>query len=377
MMSKICKAIILSLVITNLNSCSQIRHKKKYLHKLIPYKHSKLNSSSKKEACLLLLKQSGLVPQSVLYDIYCVWEIMDFDTNICALVHILAQCMHESDNFKALEEYVHFALNKERFIKIFDRKLDSLDNKSRMETVSMNLLYKIYKLSDYIRDDVVLTRNDNHTLRDLDNYIKEVSNTDNISLREQEHIDVIKNLLIDFLFANLNEIEILQKELQTLEEKGSQRHRKIESLKRRINKLTENSKIRCLNIVYGMRDDLGNEKYGDGHKYRGRGFLQTTGLKNYKSTTESLNKIFNSRVLDFEKDPHKLSEHPFLSAIIYFFDREELLNNCMNFEKLESRIEISEDTIREITSKINPMLLSFDKRCEYTKMFADILSPCF
>ena len=42
------------------------------------------------------------------------------------------------------------------------------------------------------------------------------------------------------------------------------------------------SQKKIANRVYGNRMGNGDEKSGDGYKFRGRGFLQITGKDNYK-----------------------------------------------------------------------------------------------
>jgi putative chitinase len=58
--------------------------------------------------------------------------------------------------------------------------------------------------------------------------------------------------------------------------------------------------------VYGGRADLGNNELGDGWRFRGRGYIQTTGRRNYAVTSAGLG-------LDLLTDPDQLS-HPALAA---------------------------------------------------------------
>lgn len=85
---------------------------------------------------------------------------------------------------------------------------------------------------------------------------------------------------------------------------------------------------------------LGNTEPGDGHKYLGRGLIQTTGRSNYAMTTVKLRRILKE-VPDFEKNP-RLLELRFwaaMSAAIYWKSRN--LNkwaDSQDFAELTRRI---------------------------------------
>lgn len=57
--------------------------------------------------------------------------------------------------------------------------------------------------------------------------------------------------------------------------------------------------------AYEGRKDLGNTQPGDGMKFKGHGFFQTTGRFNHKKVTEA---TFAKLGIDFEKEPHRLEE---------------------------------------------------------------------
>lgn len=60
---------------------------------------------------------------------------------------------------------------------------------------------------------------------------------------------------------------------------------------------------------YDTREDLGNKYLGDGYKYRGRGWLQTTGRNNYAALTERLRKRWpQMEVPDFLAVPDMLAK---------------------------------------------------------------------
>jgi putative chitinase len=70
--------------------------------------------------------------------------------------------------------------------------------------------------------------------------------------------------------------------------------------------------------VYGGRADLGNNEVGDGWRFRGRGYIQTTGRANYGLTGAGLG-------LDLMTDPDQLS-HPAIAARAagFFWEHHDL-----------------------------------------------------
>lgn len=100
------------------------------------------------------------------------------------------------------------------------------------------------------------------------------------------------------------------------------------------NKVARNP-VALANIVYAGR--MGNNLPGDGWKFRGRGFLQTTGKVNYQALGKYLK-------VDLLSNPDLVSTvYPLESAIFYFNDR-----------KLWGLVkDISEDSIRLIRQRVN------------------------
>lgn len=89
------------------------------------------------------------------------------------------------------------------------------------------------------------------------------------------------------------------------------------------------------NRVYSNRMGNGNEKSGEGWKYRGRGFLQITGKSNYF-------RLSNDTDIDFLKNPDLLLEEP--NALI----------SALWFWSLKGLNELADkDDLKGITRKIN------------------------
>lgn len=57
---------------------------------------------------------------------------------------------------------------------------------------------------------------------------------------------------------------------------------------------------------YEVRQDLGNNQPGDGHRYMGRGWLQITGRDNYRRATQRLRDRF-ADCPDFEAEPELIA----------------------------------------------------------------------
>lgn len=74
---------------------------------------------------------------------------------------------------------------------------------------------------------------------------------------------------------------------------------------------------------YEGRLALGNDKPGDGFRYRGRGLLQITGRANYRELVARLRAKLGSMVPDFEADPDKLALPTWaaVSAAEYWYRR--------------------------------------------------------
>lgn len=87
--------------------------------------------------------------------------------------------------------------------------------------------------------------------------------------------------------------------------------------------------------AYNGRKDLGNVKFGDGPRYKGRGLIQLTGRANYRTYGKMLG-------VDLEKEPTPAAEFPLALEIACLYWKEKGLNAFAD-----------QDNLREITRRIN------------------------
>ena len=101
---------------------------------------------------------------------------------------------------------------------------------------------------------------------------------------------------------------------------------------------------RIANKVYANRMGNGNESSGDGWKFRGRGFIQTTGKENYL-------RLSNDTDIDFINNPDELLEEANAIVAALWFWNDKGLNKLAD-----------KDDIIGITKKINGGLNGIDDR---------------
>ncbi|WP_298782673.1 hypothetical protein [uncultured Polaribacter sp.] len=115
------------------------------------------------------------------------------------------------------------------------------------------------------------------------------------------------------------------------------------------------------NLVYKNKN--GNNKDGDGWKYRGRGIIQLTGRKNYRDAATKANSTYNT-TFDWETNPHKLetdTESIIYSATSWF------LNNFKPISILDSK------TSYQVTGTVNAKKLHKKERKEnYERLTSNI-----
>lgn len=92
---------------------------------------------------------------------------------------------------------------------------------------------------------------------------------------------------------------------------------------------------------YEGRKDLGNTQPGDGSRYRGHGYIQTTGRANHVAVRDRLRQRLSVEVPDFEEHPEALAELPWacLSAADYWDMRKlNALADAGDFEAITHKV---------------------------------------
>ena len=122
-----------------------------------------------------------------------------------------------------------------------------------------------------------------------------------------------------------------------------------------LNELYAKQPEKIANRVYASRMGNGDEKSGEGYKFRGRGALQLTGKENYKAFELYLHKpeiITNPDLV--------ATEYSFESAM-FFFDKNKLWTICDK--------GINDEAILALTKRINGGTIGLDDRVLKTKKY--------
>jgi len=113
------------------------------------------------------------------------------------------------------------------------------------------------------------------------------------------------------------------------------------------------------NRVYANRMGNGDESSGDGYKFRGRGYLQTTGKNNYTSFSKFIGE-------DCVSNPDLVSTKYALASAAYFFTSNKLWDICDKGS--------SESVITELTKKINGGTIGLSDRIKHFNEYYKLLS---
>ena len=109
------------------------------------------------------------------------------------------------------------------------------------------------------------------------------------------------------------------------------------------------------NRVYASRMGNGDEKSGDGYKFRGRGALQLTGKDNYTAFAQYLQKP------EILTTPELVATEYSFESAFYFFDKNKLWSICDR--------GINDAAILALTKRINGGTHGLDDRNAKTKKY--------
>jgi len=113
------------------------------------------------------------------------------------------------------------------------------------------------------------------------------------------------------------------------------------------------------NRVYASRMGNGDEKSGDGWKFRGRGALQLTGKDNYKAFSEYLKKP------EIMTNPDLVATEYSFESAMFFFDKNKLWSICDQ--------GINDAAILALTKRINGGTHGLADRNEKTKKYYEFV----
>lgn len=113
------------------------------------------------------------------------------------------------------------------------------------------------------------------------------------------------------------------------------------------------------NKVYSSRMGNGDEASGDGFRYRGRGFLQTTGKSNYAE----FNKIVDDDVI---ANPDLVATKYALASAAFFFQKNNLWSICDK--------GASDEIVTLVSKRVNGGTIGISERLSEFKKFYALLS---
>ena len=109
------------------------------------------------------------------------------------------------------------------------------------------------------------------------------------------------------------------------------------------------------NRVYASRIGNGDEKSGDGWKFRGRGALQTTGKSNYTAFADYL------KLPDLINTPDLVATTYSFESAFFFFEKNKLWSICDK--------GVNDDAILSLTKRVNGGTNGLDHRNALTKKY--------
>ena len=122
-----------------------------------------------------------------------------------------------------------------------------------------------------------------------------------------------------------------------------------------LNELYARNPEKIANRVYGSRMGNGDEKSGDGYKFRGRGALQLTGKENYKAFSDYLKKP------EIMTNPDLVATTYSFESAMFFFDKNKLWSICDQ--------GVNDASILALTKRINGGTHGLEDRSVKTKKY--------
>jgi len=113
------------------------------------------------------------------------------------------------------------------------------------------------------------------------------------------------------------------------------------------------------NRVYGNRLGNGDEKSGDGYRYRGRGAIQLTGKSNYQAFADYIKR---PEIMDH---PNLVAEELSFESALYFFNKN-------NLWRIADK-GVSDIIITELTKRINGGINGLADRIKLTNKYNSYL----
>lgn len=111
------------------------------------------------------------------------------------------------------------------------------------------------------------------------------------------------------------------------------------------------------NKVYASRMGNGDEKSGDGWKYRGAGGIQTTGKDNFKAFSDHIKE-------DCVAHPELVGSKYYLDSAVFFFKKNGLLPLCTT---------VNTDSITKVTKRVNGGTIGLEDRITKTNHFYKLI----
>lgn len=112
------------------------------------------------------------------------------------------------------------------------------------------------------------------------------------------------------------------------------------------------------NRVYSSRMGNGDEKSGDGFKFRGRGFIQLTGKSNYAAFDKTVSE-------DIIANPDLVATKYPLASAAFFFNNNNLWSIC---DKGSDR-----KTVESVTKRVNGGLIGIEDRWKHFQEYHSLL----